>query len=331
MKILVLTAEGDQSADVVIKKLKAHQAEVVRFDLGDFPARASISYTHQRGKPAVTFTSNSGSYRLDEFHSIWLRKPFPPQASSKIADPQLRKYIRAESQVFLYDCLESSDAFWLPCTYRQLMFLEDNRLHMLRTAEQIGFAIPPTLVTNCRKDFLEFYREHKGKVIIKKFRSMYLGPEDESGRRPKIFSMYTSPIERFMTRDAHLIQYCPVVIQEYVPKESELRVTVVGDQVFAAEIRSQETYSTRHDWRRYDLGNTPHFPYALPDEIAGQCRALLKQFGLSYGAIDMVLTPQNEYVFLEINPGGQYQWIEDLTRLPISQAICDQLLKGKSL
>jgi glutathione synthase/RimK-type ligase-like ATP-grasp enzyme len=115
-----------------------------------------------------------------------------------------------------------------------------------------------------------------------------------------------------------------------VPKRVELRITVVGDQVFAAEIHSQKAKRTRIDWRRYDLAHTPHYPHTLPDEVRRSCVELVRRLGLCYGAIDMVLTPDGRYVFLEINPNGQFLWIEQLTGMPISDAICDLLASGRT-
>jgi glutathione synthase/RimK-type ligase-like ATP-grasp enzyme len=117
-----------------------------------------------------------------------------------------------------------------------------------------------------------------------------------------------------------------MLFQAYVPKRSELRVTVVGERVFAAEIGSQATHHTRHDWRRYDMAHTPHTPHALPEPVARAAVALVRALGLVYGAIDLVLTPDGDYVFLEINPNGQYLWIEHLTGLPITAAIADHLI-----
>ena len=104
---------------------------------------------------------------------------------------------------------------------------------------------------------------------------------------------------------------------------------MVGREVFAAEIHSQQTHHTRHDWRRYDLSHTPHFRHMLPPEVQERCVQLVERFELCYGAIDMILTPQGRYVFVEINPSGQYLWIEQETRLPISAAICDLLMAGR--
>src|SRR5262249_36883674 len=125
------------------------------------------------------------------------------------------------------------------------------------------------------------------------------------------------------------VRYCPVLFQADVPKRVELRLTVVGDQVFAAEIHSQEANHTRQDWRRYDRYQTPHLPHPLPPEVAERCRQLVSRLGLSYGAIDLTPTPQGLYVSLETNPNGQSLWIDLQTGLPISTAVCDLLAAGE--
>ncbi|MCA1693463.1 MAG: hypothetical protein LC749_01330 [Actinobacteria bacterium] len=107
----------------------------------------------------------------------------------------------------------------------------------------------------------------------------------------------------------------------------ELRVTVVGDQVFACRIESQVTESTRIDWRRYDLENTPHVAHRLDPDIERRCVVLTRHFGLEFSAIDLIVTADGETVLLELNPNGQWAWIEELTGLPISAAIADVLAR----
>src|SRR5262249_3569975 len=142
------------------------------------------------------------------------------------------------------------------------------------------------------------------------------------------FCRYTEVVSRRDVGYAEAIRYCPLIFQAYVPKRVELRITVVGQQVFAAEIHSQQTNHTRHDWRHYDFHRTPYFAHPLPAEVQQCCLRLVERLGLCYGAIDMVLTPKGRYVFLEINPNGQYLWVEQETGLPISDALCDLLMSG---
>ena len=118
-----------------------------------------------------------------------------------------------------------------------------------------------------------------------------------------------------------------MIVQAYVPKRLELRVTVVGDRVLTAAIHSQGSNRTRYDWRHYDHVHTVYEPHRLPAKIERRCRALVAELGLVFGAIDLVLTPDSRHVFLEINPNGQYLWVEEACDLPISAAMAD-LLSG---
>lgn len=124
------------------------------------------------------------------------------------------------------------------------------------------------------------------------------------------------------------IKYAPSLFQEYVPKDVELRITIVGNEVFAAEIHSQQKEAARHDWRRDALA-LEHREHQLPDNVRLKCVNLAKAFNLEFGAIDMILTPDGRYVFLEINPNGQWAWIEEFTGLPISEALIELLCRGK--
>lgn len=123
------------------------------------------------------------------------------------------------------------------------------------------------------------------------------------------------------------------IFQEYVPKKYELRVTIVDSKIFACKIDSQATENEdiKLDWRNYhqedDSGKTlPHSIIKLPEKIENACLEIMKNYNLNYGAIDLIVTPDDEYYFLEINPSGNYGWIEQLTGAPISETISEYLI-----
>jgi glutathione synthase/RimK-type ligase-like ATP-grasp enzyme len=136
-------------------------------------------------------------------------------------------------------------------------------------------------------------------------------------------------VRRRDLKDLHTLRWSPVILQEYVPKHVELRVTVVGSEIFPAEIESQASSRSRDDWRRYDLARTPYRRHTLPADVAERLHAVVRAFGLCYGAIDLVLTPDGRYVFLEINGNGQWLWIEELTQMPIADAIASLLARRR--
>lgn len=121
------------------------------------------------------------------------------------------------------------------------------------------------------------------------------------------------------------IAIAPVTFQEEIPKEYEIRVNIVGQQVLAIRIDSQRSEVSKLDWRRYDVQNTPYTPYTLPPEISANCLKLTQYFGLEFGAIDLIRQPDGKYVFLEINGNGQFLWAEELSGVKVSESLADLL------
>ncbi|RKH25253.1 hypothetical protein D7X75_30375 [Corallococcus sp. CA031C] len=118
---------------------------------------------------------------------------------------------------------------------------------------------------------------------------------------------------------------CPAIFQEFIDARFDIRVTVVGNRVFAVRIDSQSGQSTL-DWR---FDHSVAFElFELEPSIEASVLLLLRELGLTYGAIDMRQTPEGEYVFLEVNPAGQYLFAELLTGAPISEAMAQELLLG---
>jgi hypothetical protein len=321
--ILILTVPADENADLVVEKLQGRGAEVVRFNPAQFPAGAEVSLGYSpAGCLRRTLRADGRLIDLERVTAVWHRRPEPPVPHAEVTDPLLRDYVRQECRGFLHDVWNSLDCLVVPGPHHVILRAQ-LKASQLKAAAEVDFEIPPTLFSTSPADFLDFYRRHNGNVVSKLTGTAFF---DTVGRE---YCRYTEVVSRRDVGYAQAVRFCPVIFQAYVPKRLELRITVVGRQVFAAEIHSQHSNHTRHDWRRYDLGQTPHFPHDLPAEVERRCVELVARLGLCYGAIDMVVTPDGRYVFLEINPSGQYLWIERLTGLPITDAICDLLLSGR--
>jgi hypothetical protein len=315
-----LTNPTDGHAERVAEKLQERGADVIRFNPAQFPSEAAIAVEYTAvGQLRPSLRTGDRSIDLNDVRAVWYRRPDYPVPHSAIADTRTRTFVAEESQTFMSDLWNLLDCLWVPAppvTEKRAQF----KATQLRVAGTLGFELPPTLITNDPDEFLGFYLRHNGRIVSK------LAGFAWHGRFDTEFVRYTEVVSKRDASYARSIRYCPIIFQAYVPKRLELRITVVGRRIFAAEIHSQASNHTRHDWRRYDSYKTVHMPHALPDELADRCVRLVERLGLCYGAIDMVLTPDGRYVFLEINPNGQYLWIEGATGLPISDAICDLLM-----
>jgi len=124
------------------------------------------------------------------------------------------------------------------------------------------------------------------------------------------------------------VRHGPTFLQGLVAKRRDIRVTVIGEQIFPAAIDSQAVEVARIDFRKADIMDLPHVPITLPEPVAHACVQLVKQLGLNFGAIDLIETPDGEYVFLENNPNGQWYWVEMITGQPMACAMADLLERG---
>ena len=146
----------------------------------------------------------------------------------------------------------------------------------------------------------------------------------EEGREKVVF---TNPLSASDLEGLDGLRLCPMTFQEKVEKASELRVTVVGSRVFAAAIDSNALERSRTDWRREGLALIDRWKTCdLPAAVERGLLALMDALGLNYGAADFIVTPEGRHVFLELNPAGEFFWLERENGLPISEALADVLL-----
>lgn len=345
--ILIIAADEDAHVPYVTRKLQALGAAHLHFDPQHFPSRAVISVTYaEDGSNSKNLACRGKNIDLKQVSAVWNRARVRPVAEPKV--PQDQAWWVAETCTrFLSELYECIDCLWLPerpsserepfrspnppdkthgaNPTRSQSASPHNKLNQLALAGRLGFSVPRTLVTNDPQRLLEFYEACGGQVISK--RAIPLATYRD-GERTQAF---TREIQRRDLASYQSVRFAPVVFQQKVKKKLELRVTVVGEKIFAAEIRSRENRRIFSDWRHYpEYGGERYYGvHALPEPVCRACVQLLNSLGLCYGAIDLILTPDDQYVFLEINPGGQWAWIEDYTGLPISAAVADLLIRGK--
>lgn len=321
--ILILTDETDEHADRMERELRARGEPYVRFDPAAFPSEAAVDLRFDpAGLVARRLRIRDQVVDLDAVTAVWFRRPGRPAVPPQFAGSLVGEVIAEECATAISDVWETIEAFAVPAA-RPVVHRAQYKARQLQLAGSLGFELPPTLVTTDPSAFLEFFSAQGGRVVTKRIGLAELQPSADG----ELICRYTDGVRHRDLVHVDSLRHCPVITQAYVPKARELRVTVVGGSLFAASIDSQETNHARHDWRRYDNARTVMEPYDLPAEVGGRCRSLVAALGLHYGALDLVLTPDGRHVFLEVNPSGQYLWIEDATGLPITAAVAD-LLSG---
>lgn len=122
------------------------------------------------------------------------------------------------------------------------------------------------------------------------------------------------------------IVYGPTLLQEYIRKRCDIRVTVIGTSVYAVAIHPLPGHDHGEgpvDFRVQQVFDLPHEIIELPAPVETACRTMVRELGLAFGAIDFVRDAEGRDHFLEINPNGQWLWLEWVTGLPLVTSFCD--------
>ncbi|MER7703729.1 hypothetical protein ABTX81_12615 [Kitasatospora sp. NPDC097605] len=223
--------------------------------------------------------------------------------------------VAAEARRGFGGLLSALPARWLPPPGRAAD--AESKPLQLRVAVECGLRVPRTLITNRPEAARQFAERMGGRPVVYKPFTPIRGTS--GGESVAVYTSVLRPEDvghPSIAATAHLFQ-------EWVPKAYEVRLTVVGTRLFAAEIHA-ESDAARTDWRS-DYDSLRYRVCAPPTEVADGVRRVLARLGLPYGAFDFVVTPSGAWVFLEVNPNGQYGFVEQATGLPITAAICDYL------
>jgi glutathione synthase/RimK-type ligase-like ATP-grasp enzyme len=194
--------------------------------------------------------------------------------------------------------------------------------YQLLVATELGLSVPKTLVSN-RPDSVRAFCDSQDEVIAKPARSGHVVRDGVD------CAVFTTKLRKCDLGDLADTQLSPTIYQELIPKKYDIRVTIVGSRVFAAAIDSQSDPNALIDWRKTTNPNLPHFPIDLPASLISKLLELMSRLSLTYSAIDLVLTPDGRYIFLEVNPNGQWLWIDDMLSLGISRAVAEWLSGSK--
>lgn len=320
--VLIISSSADLHVDAVALEVARRGAPVRRLVWPQ--CRLSLRIGGGLKKGGISqLALPSDDVALEEVKSVWLRSADLLFERPAEGAGDVDEFMRRETDaVFRGLCSGLDTALWV--SHPNAIQAANNKMDQLRLAESMDLAVPKTLVTNDPKQAREFFDECNGNMVLKTFTG-WLGPVS---RRPR--AVYTSRILPEHLEQLDRVSQLPCLFQEYVPKDVEVRVTIIGKRVFAAEIHSQLSPISKDDWRRYDLANTPYTAAQLPAAVEDACLRILEHYGLAFGAIDMIRRPDGTYVFLELNPNGQWLWIQELTRLPLVEAMVDLLVVGAS-
>jgi glutathione synthase/RimK-type ligase-like ATP-grasp enzyme len=314
--ILIVTNRSDQTADWLILELRRRRASYARFNTEDYPAHVRLRWS-LNGEATLAWADKH--IRLRDVTAVWYRRPLPPASLAMWSSPERARWALGEAREALDGLWRTLDVFWInhPDSNRAAGF----KLHQLKLASHLGFSVPPTVVSNDASEVRRFAATSQPRGIVCK-------PIGEGRLR------LTDQEQLFFTSRMQLVNEDPLndlgpepyLFQEFIPKRYDVRVTVIGRKVFATKIDSQATVTGKTDWRVAG-SDAPHVPEELPAGVVECCLQITRSYGLEFAAIDLARNKNGGYTFFEINPNGQWAWIEQLTGQPLRSHMAD-LLQG---
>ena len=319
--VLLLTHSGDfYTIDLVSQALARRGVRPIRFNTDLFPT--SIKLVARAGDEHL-FTETGEQIFAAEVRAVWARKLWPPRMAQDL-DDRYRAMCVSESMAALEGFLDAlNDARWV--NDLQCQRAAENKQRQLRLAARAGLRVPRTLVTNDASAARQFFAETDGQTVAKLLRPISVSMDAVDS------FVYTNRVREEDLAGAETLRHCPMVFQELIPKAFELRVAWVAGRVFAGALDASETSRGQTDWRRVAPEECSWQVGHVPGEVASSLGALMLELGLVFGAVDLICTPAGEYVFLEVNPSGEWGMLERELGLPISEAIAEALVSTRNV
>jgi molecular chaperone GrpE (heat shock protein)/glutathione synthase/RimK-type ligase-like ATP-grasp enzyme len=319
---LIITSKEDSHADLVIYKLNqtGRGEEIVRLNTEDFAFNTEV--TTDGANFEIKILDSQRFFNSQQIKSVWFRRPKPIEVFH--AEEGAKAFIESQANAFLrglYFCTHDT-AQWinpLPSLHRSRI-----KLQQLQLAEKLRMSVPKTLVTNNYEKAIKFVRSLP-KVCTKSLE------EPNFTVNGHLFPLFTHIIdEQKVKENSEGINTCPTLFQEFIEKAYDLRVTIIGNQIFPLAIYSQENDLSRTDFR----GLAPHSMKQeivdIPDDLKYQIFQFVKHQGLVYSAMDFAVTADNQYIFLENNCNGQWQWVDPVADGALSNAMIDLLFDNNN-
>lgn len=327
-RVLIVTNKDDLHADIVATRIAADGGVPFRLDLDRYPADYALGcgFDGLRWQGTLRHSSSGGSLTLDEVGAVWMRKKADFLYPSGPLAGQEKAHADAETEHILLGLLRSLDCYWMshPDAVRGSMWKPEQ----MQRAARMGFAVPDSLVTNIRSEVDSFRAAAPHGIVFKALSSLSTAAGNVPPEERVTGGLATTRIGDEHDEMLDAVAELPGFFQHYVPKRHELRVTVIGDALFAARIHSQDDPRTATDWR--DMSAEIRFEAAeLPGDLARRCLDFVHSYGLTFGAIDLIVTPDGETVFLENNPVGQFLFVEQLVpELDMTGAVARRLAES---
>jgi len=308
-----MTNGSDATADYLLSRLTEASVPFLRFDTDTALERIEMSFT-----PSDPSLQIDGEwYGPDDFSTVWYRRP-ERLRSSQIPDSP-------EGRCVLDEWSESLEGFFAHIPRMRWMnfpasnALASRKIEQLSIAQNLGFKIPDTLVTQDSNALKAFFDRHDGEVIVKPLGKAYIERQE-----PEVDSIiFTNRIKKADLDDLEDLARCPTLFQESVRKQSDVRITMVDGDIHSYELTAKDIDGKqRCDIRRNNMADVDYREIRLPQDVTDSLLNLVKHYGLRFAAIDMAVADDGQWYFFEVNPNGQWAWLDLCAGATIYKSFC---------
>lgn len=328
MHLFIYSEIYDTHAICIKAALERIGVRVTRFLSNQIPAQASISTFIDENSDRTEFFTSRSLYQSDDIVDVvWLRRPALPIISGLELHTDDIEIIDREWKECWQSFIANSfpDASWInPWLSAKKT---RSKLVQLMAAKQVGLSIPKTLVSNNSGDIRSFIeRNSSGRgTIVKSFLPVHW----KEGTSSKV--MYAARVDASMLPSDSMLRSVPAIYQERISKSFEVRSTFFGDICHSAKLVAEKDGAILQDWRLGHYSGLVVEPYSLPKSIEDKCRKLMSMLGLKFGCFDFIVSPDKEFIFLEVNEAGQFLWVEShCPEIKMINAFCEFVLsEGK--
>lgn len=312
--LLILTSDKDLTADFLIVELIKRQLPYFRLNAEDL-TRTDYSFSLDGCSVRREISIGPKALDLSKVEAVWYRRAIHPMPLGNLTVGE-KVFVAGELRHLAMGIMLNPGITWVNPIDK--VSVAEHKLFQLQVAKRLGFRVPRTLVSRDLQHLRAFAAANPNGTICKPiFHGMFA---DDASR----YSVYTRRL-KLGSLDEEGVRVCPVLLQEEIPRQADVRATFIGPACFVADVKGDESLV---DWR--DPAVTVRYQVSsLGDHIEQLCRAMLNELGLVYGAFDFVRTPAGDLVFLEVNPTGEWAWLEDRLGFPMRSAFINLFYHGR--
>ena len=307
--VLVISHTHDFHAGEVLGHLARLGADAVLFDTARIPRETPLTISFDAGEWQGSTRVDGRALDFAQVGAVWWRRPQAFALHADVVTADDRGFALGETHAAVTGLWTLLDAGWIndPDADERA----SRKVWQLEVARRNGLTIPRTLVTSDPDAARAFVSSLPGGAIYKAFSAT-----ERTWRETRL-------LDDTAAEKLEAVRFAPVIFQEYIAAEADLRVTAVGGTLFPAAIRVRKEY--QYDFRMA-MDDMDIAPIELPPQVHDGLLAMMAELGLEYGAFDLRLTPDGGCVFLEVNPAGQWLFVEHKTGQPIGLALAERLV-----